>query len=293
MATTDAAVGTGYEQVRVAREGRVAVVTLDRPEQLNAWTPRLHAELHDALAKLDRDEEVRAIVVTGAGRAFCAGADLSAGGFGTGQAGGFRGEKVKPWEMVTPVIAAVNGHAVGVGLTLPLQWDVRLVAEDAKLQFAFTQRGVVGELASVWILPRLVGASRAAELLYGGDVFRGTEAAEWGVCSRALPAAEVLPAAVELGARWAERTSPAAVAVTKRLLWEGLQPGVGVEEALAWDDAWFPALARLPDATEGIAAFLEKRPPVWRSTKGAVVGAPGAARGPGASPGSAASGDHG
>ena len=284
MTATDATVGTGYEQVLVRREGAVAIVTLDRPERMNAWTPRLHAELHDALAKLDRDEATRAIVVTGAGRAFCAGADLTTGGFGTGEAG-LRGETAKPWEMVTPVIAALNGHAVGVGITLPLQWDVRLVAEDAKLQFAFTQRGVVGELASIWILPRLVGVSRAAELLYGGDVFSGAQAAEWGVCSRALPAAEVLPAAIELASRWAERTSPAAVAVTKHLLWQGLRPGVGVEEALAWDDVWFPALASLPDAAEGVAAFLEKRQPVWRSTKGQASGAAGAAPGPGALPG--------
>jgi enoyl-CoA hydratase/carnithine racemase len=157
----------------------------------------------------------------------------------------------------------MQGPAVGVGLTLALQWDMRIVAEDAKLAFAFVQRGVVTELASTWILPRLVGIARASDLLLTGRVFLGREAAELGVANEALPRDEVLPRAREIARYIVERCAPASVALTKRLIWEHLgydDPHLASER----EAKGLARLGRLPDATEGVLAFLKKRPAEWK-----------------------------
>ncbi|HET9691496.1 MAG TPA: enoyl-CoA hydratase-related protein [Acidimicrobiales bacterium] len=259
-----------YEQVRYEVADGVALVTLNRPEKMNAWTAQLGAELGDAMAEADADDAVRAVVVTGAGRAFCAGADLSSGGFrgATGGAGGAgdapRLRAMGPIEVRKPVIAAINGHAVGVGITWPLQCDIRLVAEEAKLAFAFVRRGVLPELASHVILPRLCGISRASELLLSGRTFLGAEAVDYGVATRALPAAEVLPAAMAMAADMAANTAPVPVALAKRLLWEGL--GVDLKAFRRKEDELFAFTTRQPDAAEGPTAFFEKRPPRWTGT---------------------------
>jgi enoyl-CoA hydratase/carnithine racemase len=160
------------------------------------------------------------------------------------------------------VIAAINGHAIGVGLTFPLQCDVRFVAEDAKLSFAFVRRGVIPELASHVILPRVVGFSLAADLLLSGRTFSGREAAEIGLASRALPAEEVLSTAQEYARDLAVNCAPASVALSKRLLWEGVVDSVPAmrrkeERVFAW-------ISRQPDAVEGVVSFVEKRPPRWQ-----------------------------
>jgi enoyl-CoA hydratase/carnithine racemase len=265
------------------REG-VAELTLNRPDRLNAFTPQMGAALVERFRELDRDDSVRVIIVTGAGRAFCAGADLGAGEAtfqgaarsdrepGPGAADEeevlpkeARAREIRPWQIPKPIIAAINGPAVGVGLTLALQWDLRIVAEDAKLSFAFVQRGVMTELASTYILPRLIGIARASDLLLTGRVFLGREAAELGVANEALPRPEVLPRAREIARYIVERCAPASVALTKRLIWEHLGH-IDPYTASTREARGLARLGRLPDAAEGVTAFLQKRPARWTLT---------------------------
>lgn len=257
-----------YEAIRFERVGGVALLTLNRPERMNAWTGRMAAELSHALGVCNEDDAVRAVVLTGAGRAFCAGADLDGGGdtfggFVEGRASG-RGDpppKVFPWQIDKPVIAAINGHAIGVGITYSMMCDIRMAAEDAKIQFAFVRRGILPELASHTIVARVAGLSNAADLLLSGRVIRGLEAAAMGLVSAALPAAEVLPAALARARDIAENAAPMSVAISKRLLWEGLTASVA--EMKAREDPLFAWVAKQPDAREGVVSFLEKRAPRW------------------------------
>jgi enoyl-CoA hydratase/carnithine racemase len=258
------------QTIRIESDDGVATLTLSRPEAMNAWNEEMAREVDHALRALDADDAVRAVVITGAGRAFCAGADLSAGGdsfrapergSGPRPAGRPFPDRLWPFQMRKPVIAAINGHAIGVGITFPMTCDVRYVAEAAKLQFAFVRRGVLPELASHTIVPRVVGLSRAADLLLSGRIFSGREAAEWGLASRALPAAEVLAAALA-HAREFRLAAPASVALSKRLLWEGL--AAGAAEMMSREAPLFAWAARQADAREGVLAFLEKREPVWK-----------------------------
>ena len=265
----------GYRTILVDVDDGVALVTLNRPEQLNAFTPRMGRELGHAFTRLDASDEVRAIVVTGAGRAFCAGAALDDEGSNFRPGASPEEEMgppisdMSPWEMVTPVLAAINGAAVGLGLTYPLQWDIRVAAEEAKLGFVFTRRGLVPEANSIWLLSRAIGASRALELLVTGRTFTGAEAAEIGLVSRAVPAAEVLDATMELARDIARNTAPASVAATKRLFYEQLASPERAE-ARAVERATFAWLAAQPDAREGITSFLERRAPEWTMSKHAV-----------------------
>jgi enoyl-CoA hydratase/carnithine racemase len=284
------AAGTTYETLLVELDRGVALVTLNRPEQLNAFDRRMTTELVDALEAYDADPSVRAIVVTGAGRAFCAGADISAGMVdgrdgserdgserdGSERDGSERdgseaadgdersrsAVEVRPWELGTPILAAINGAAVGMGLTYPLMWDIRIAAEDAKLGLVFTRRGLLPEGNSLWLLARLIGASRALELLITGRTFSGREAAELGVVTRAVPKADVLDTTLGLAAEIAANTSPTSVALTKRLFYRYLD-GADRMAARTEELEAFRWLAGQGDATEGIAAFREKRPPNW------------------------------
>jgi enoyl-CoA hydratase/carnithine racemase len=259
-----------YETVTVDRTDGVAVLTLDRPERRNAWTPQMAAETNDAFRRLDADDEVHVVVVTGAGDAFCAGADLGgADAFADVDPGApttwrdptYWRELVPPWSLRKPVVAAINGHAVGVGLTFALQCDLRFVADDAKLAFAFVRRGVLAELASHVILPRLVGVERAADLLLSGRTFTGADAAAMGLASSALPRADVLPAALAWARDVATNTAPVSVALSKRLLWEGLTSSPG--EMVRREQELLPWLCNQLDAVEGVASFLDKREPNW------------------------------
>jgi enoyl-CoA hydratase/carnithine racemase len=256
-----------YRDIRLEVEDQVATLTLNRPEQLNAFTGRMGVEWGDAFARCDADDGVRAVVITGAGRAFCAGADLSRGkdAFGDAPRERARPERkpLLPWQVRKPVIAAINGHAIGVGLTISMQCDLRFVAEDAKLAFAFVRRGVMPELASHVIVSRVAGLSRAADLLLSGRTFSGREAAELGLASRALPAAEVLPAARAWAREVALHAAPASVAISKRLLWEGVADSV--PEMLRKEEALFDWVRQQPDAIEGVVSFVEKRPPSWKA----------------------------
>jgi enoyl-CoA hydratase/carnithine racemase len=253
---------TTYEQILVADDGAVRVITLNRPEQRNAMTWRTHAELADAMDAADSDDEVRVVVLTGAPPAFCAGSDLSAGDHtweAPADARTRRGRE--PHEVRKPVVAAINGHAIGMGLTYPLQCDVRFVAEDAKLAFAFTRRGVAPELGSHHLLSRVVGLSNAADLLLSGRTFSGRDAATLGLASRALPADEVLPASLEWAHDVARECSPTATAVVKELLWQALD--ADQHDVRRRELALFEWLGGRPDAREGVAAWLERRSPAW------------------------------
>jgi enoyl-CoA hydratase/carnithine racemase len=263
---------TAYETILLERQGGVAVVTLNRPERRNAYTARMGVELHQAFEEAEADDAVRAIVVTGSGRDFCVGADLERGG-GTFNRSDetVREERadrpaLRPWEMATPIIAAINGSAVGVGLTLPMQWDIRVAAADAKLGFVFNRRGVIPEANSTWIVPRLVGVARAMDVLLTGRLFTGEEAAAMGLVSRAVEREQVLPVALEIAADIAANTAPVSVALTKRLVYEGLaQPDRNAAQAREGRAFWWTG--RQADAAEGVSAFLQKRPPEWKLSK--------------------------
>jgi enoyl-CoA hydratase/carnithine racemase len=209
-----------YAEIILEVADGIAQITLNRPERLNAYTPTMGRELHEAFGECDADDAVRAIIVTGAGRGFCAGADLARGGesFDRAAAAEYQGKHpdrpwekprraVAPWDVRKPIIAAINGAAVGVGATLPMQWDIRLAAESAKIGFVFVRRGVVPEALSTWTVPRLVGMARAAELLLTGRLLGAREALEFGLVSRVVPDAELLPAAC-VGGRDRARDSP-------------------------------------------------------------------------------------
>lgn len=242
------------------------MVTLNRPERLNAWTARMGLELWKALIDLDAEDDVRAIVVTGAGRAFCAGADMEsgAGTFGNGRTDGLdelRSELGADadrslWELSTPIIAAINGHAVGVGLTVTLNFDIRIVAEDAKLAFPFSRRGVLPEMGSSWILPRLIGVSNTMNLMLTGRTFSGQEAARIGLASQAVPAGQVLAVALEIGRDLAANTAPASVGAIKRMVYDFLGrdriQAKRLETSCSGGPRAWPTAAKAP-------------PPTWKS----------------------------
>ncbi len=252
-------------------EGGVALVTLNRPEAMNAWTPQLSDDLMLACGAADADDDVRAVVITGAGRAFCAGADLSAGesGFVGGAGSARKGPRFWPHQVRKPVIAAINGHAVGVGITYPMLCDIRIVAENAKIQYAMVRRGVIPELGSHVLLPRVIGFAKAAELMLTGRQFLGSEAAELGIATRAVPSERVLEEAMVIARDIVTNVAPVSAALAKKLMWAGLNSSV--DEMLALESSLLPGLAAMPDAGEGVRAFFEKRTPQWQGRVSADV----------------------
>jgi enoyl-CoA hydratase/carnithine racemase len=257
------------EQITTAVEDRVLTITLNRPERLNAWTQTMAAELHEAFDRADADDEVRAVVVTGAGRGFCAGADLEAGG----QTFDYRARGVteetprdsggqltlRIFDCTKPVIAAINGPAVGIGATMTLAMDVRLAAEEARIGFVFARRGIVPEACSSWFLPRLVGISRAMEWVATGRVFGAQEALDGGLVRSVHAQDELLGAAYELAREIADNTAPVSVAVARQLMWRMLGAEHPMIAHRADSRAMF-ARGRSADAVEGVTSFLEKRP---------------------------------
>jgi enoyl-CoA hydratase/carnithine racemase len=210
-----------YEQIRFDVDDGVATLTLDRPERRNAWSLQMGDEVRHAFAAADERDDVRVLVVTGAGTDFCVGADLKDGGkiFEQARARGAAARTpLRTWQIRKPVIGALRGVCAGVGATLPLHWDIRLAGESLRMAFVFVRRGVVPEAACTWFLPRLVGVSRATELLLSGRKLRAEEACAWGLVSQVLPDDEVLTAAQALAHDIAEGAAPVALALTKRLL---------------------------------------------------------------------------
>jgi enoyl-CoA hydratase/carnithine racemase len=212
-----------YATLLVEVTAGVAVVRLNRPDRRNAFDPAMLDELHRCFADLEGDDDVRAIVVTGVGDVFSAGTDLSGGASALTATDGSaeRPEWIRPWTMRTPIIAAMNGPAVGIGLTLPMTWDIRFAAAGARYGFVFNQRGVLPEWGSLWLVPRLVGLSRCFDLLLSGRYFDGWEAAERGLVTAALPADEVLLAALAVAGDIAT-ANPLSVGLTKTLVHEFL-----------------------------------------------------------------------
>ena len=246
----------------------VATVTLNRPEVRNAFGAGMGDALDDAYRRADADDAVRAVVLTGTPPAFCAGADMGTGGdtFRKRDEDTFSAAAVRfpAWNVRKPVIAAVNGHAIGVGFTITLHCDIRFFAADAKYGIVQVRRGVMGDAYSHWTLPRIAGAANAAEVLLTGRTFDGHGMKDLGVCSRVLPNDEVLAAAQELARDIAVNTAPLSVAASKRLLWEtwSLTP----EEVERRETEDHHVLMAHPDAREGVVAFLERRPPNWQGT---------------------------
>jgi enoyl-CoA hydratase/carnithine racemase len=258
-----------YQQILYAVDAGILTITLNRPERLNAFTARMMDELLDAFARADADDAVRAVIVTGAGRAFCAGADLGSGG-GTfdhsGEAqpldehrdgGGL--VTLRIFESKKPVIAAINGPAVGVGVTMTLPMDVRIASSAARMGFVFARRGIVAEACSSWFLPRVVGISRAAEWVFTGRVFPAEEALAGGLVSRVVAPEALIDTARGLAREIADNTSAMSVALCRQMLWRMLGADHPME-AHRVDSRCIYWMGAAADAREGVQAFLEKRP---------------------------------
>ncbi len=259
-----------YEQIALGVSDGVATVTLNRPERLNAFTRRMGEELLDAFDRTDADDRVRAVIVTGAGRAFCAGADLEAAGKtfdyedGDGDPAAHRdgGGRIalRIFASDKPVIAAINGPAVGVGITSMLPADIRLAADTAKMGFVFTRRGIVPEACSSWFLPRVVGIAAATEWAMTGRVFSAQEALERGLVRSLHPADQLIGAATALAREIADNTAPVSVALARHMMWRMLGAGHPMEAHRA-DSRGIYLRGKSADASEGVTAFLEKRDP--------------------------------
>lgn len=260
-----------YEQILYEVKDQILTLTLNRPDRLNAFTPRMRNELIDALDRADDDDNVRAIIVTGAGRAFCAGADLGSGREtfdyqrrngqmrvaehrdGGGQL------TLRIFETIKPVIAAINGPAVGIGITMTLPMDIRIAARNAKFGFVFTRRGIVPEACSSWFLPRIVGISRALEWVMSGRLFSADEAVTGGLIRSSHAPDQLLAVARDTATEIAANTSAVSVALARQMLWRMLGADHPME-AHKVDSRAIYYTGRSADAEEGITSFLEKRP---------------------------------
>ena len=246
----------------------VLVATLNRPDTRNAFSGAMGRALGDIYRMADTDDAVRVVVLTGTPPAFCAGADFSNGSdvFERSDGPAFSANPVNPpaWRIRKPVIAAVNGHAIGVGFTLTLHCDLRFMAHDAKYGIVQVRRGVMPDAMSHWTLPRLVGLANAADILLTGRTFTGAEARDLGVASRVLPNDDVLPHALEVAHDMAINTAPLSVAVSKRLLWGTFS--MTPDEVDLAETGLQHHLVGEADAREGVMAFLERRDPQWSLT---------------------------
>lgn len=274
-----------FTQIRYEVVENIATITLNRPEKLNAFTATMMNELIAAFDAADADDEVRAVVVTGAGRAFCAGADLSQGAatfdydkrsdnprgsspvrddgsidysHDAVRDGGGR-VTLRIFQSLKPVIGAINGPAVGIGVTMQLAMDIRIASEEARFGFVFARRGIVPEAASSWFLPRIVGISQALEWCFSGRVFPAAEALAGGLVSHVVPADELLDTAYALADEIAANTAPVSVAMTRQMMWRMLGAPSPMD-AHKLDSRAIYSRGRSPDAKEGVMSFLEKRP---------------------------------
>lgn len=266
-----------FQEIRYEVADHILTITLNRPERLNAFTPTMGRELIEAFDRADADDDVRAIIVTGEGRGFCAGADLAAGGStfdwrdrqkvddiprdGGGQIA------LRIFDLTKPVIAAINGPAVGVGITMTLPMDIRLAAENARIGFVFTRRGIVPEACSSWFLPRIVGISQAMEWVATGRLFPAEQALTAGLVRSVHPETELLGAARALAGEISEHAAPVSVALARRLLWTMLGADHPMVAHRADSRAMF-ARGQSNDAREGVTSFLDKREPEFTDRVG-------------------------
>lgn len=261
-----------FEHISLDIDDGIAVITLSRPDKMNAFTGLMRAEIIDALDHTDANDDVRAVIFTGAGRAFCAGADLSSGtetfAKGGSEIMGANGVprdgggtvSLRIFDSLKPVIGAINGAAVGVGVTMTLPMDVRLASTSARFGFVFSRRGIVPEAASSWFLPRLVGISRAMEWVASGEVFDADEALDGGLVRSVHAPDDLLPAAMTLARRMTENSSAVSVAVARKMMWRML----GADHPMVahrMDSRGIAERGRSDDVREGIDSFFDKRPP--------------------------------
>jgi enoyl-CoA hydratase/carnithine racemase len=249
-----------YNDILTDLDGGILTITMNRPEKLNAATLPMTMELVDAFDQADRDDAVRVIILTGAGRGFCAGADVSGGNvfseIGARDPGGLL--TLKMFDCRKPIIAAVNGPAVGMGATMILAADIRVASEAARFGYVFARRGIVPESASTWFLPRVVGIAKALEWCFSGRVFGADEAKGAGLVREVVAAADLLPKARQIAREIADNTSAVSVALTRQLLWRML----GEDHPMAahrLDSKGVDAMGQSPDSEEGVMSFLEKR----------------------------------
>jgi len=270
-----------YETILYEVAEQILTITLNRPEKLNAFNATMQRELIAAFDAADKDDDVRAIIVTGAGRAFCAGADLSSGA-DTFDRDARRGAirrladgrvdysdpnvrdgggqvTLRIFKCLKPVIAAVNGPAVGIGVTMQLAMDIRIASEAARFGFVFSQRGIVPEAASSWFLPRIVGISQALEWCYTGRVFPAQEALAGRLVSKVVPGDELLPTARAVARGIARKTAPVSIALIRQMMWRMLGADDPME-AHKVDSRGIYTRGRSEDVKEGVMSFLEKRP---------------------------------
>lgn len=262
-----------YSTILYEVEDNILTITLNRPERLNAFNREMQGELIDALDKADADDDVRVIIVTGAGRGFCAGADLASGGDTFNADGRADRESglhrdgggvltLRIYEVNKPMISAVNGAAVGVGVTMQLPMDIRLASTNAKFGFVFARRGIVPEACSSYFLPRVVGISQALEWCYSGKVFDAQEAYEGGLIRKPLAPDELLPRAREIAREIVENTSSVSVTLIRHMMWRMLNADHPME-AHKIDSRGIYYRGKSPDSKEGVESFLEKRPAVF------------------------------
>jgi len=263
-----------YTDILYEVDGPILTVTLNRPDKLNAYTAVMGRELEDAFRRADADESVRVVIVTGQGRGFCAGADISAGANSFDAAGGNSVAFGQPgsvrrrgggfvdaiFNCRKPSIAAINGPAVGVGLTLTLPMDIRIASDSARFGFVFARRGLVPEAGSAWFLPKLVGLPQALRWCLSGRVFPASEALQGGLVSEVVPGTDLLARAREIAREIAEETAPVSVALTRQMLWR-FAGAPDYSELLGLDGPLAATLGSGGDVKEGVAAFLEKRKP--------------------------------
>jgi len=275
-----------YETIKYEVADQILTITLNRPDKLNAFNATMMTELIDAFDKADADDNVRAIIVTGAGRGFCAGADLSSGG-DTFDRDAKRGPAkrnadgkvdysdpnirdgggqvtLRIFKCLKPVIGAINGAAVGIGVTMQLPMDIRIASVDARFGFVFSQRGIVPEAASSWFLPRIVGISQALEWCYSGRVFPADEALAGRLVSKVVPADELMTTARALARSFIDKTAPVSVALIRQMMWRMLGADDPME-AHKVDSRGIYARGRSDDVKEGVMSFLEKRPAQFRN----------------------------
>jgi len=260
-----------FEEIIYDVEGQIATITLYRPEKLNAQTPLMTVELRNALRLAGEDDDVRAVIMTGAGRAFCAGSDMSAGprasdGDTTAPAAAGRGVPnsivLDLFEFPKPVIAAINGAAVGFGVSSTLAMDVRICSTAGRFGFVYSQRGIAPESASSWFLPRVVGVGQALEWMYSGRVFGAEEALAGGLVSEVVEPEELLPRAREIAEQIVTQTSAVSIAIIRRLVWQGL--GVSHPREVTELESELTRVTRASaDGREGILSFLEQRAPAF------------------------------
>ncbi len=263
-------------------EDGIATITLNRPEKLNAFTAQMRDDLVAAFDETDADDAVRAVIITGAGRAFCAGADLSSGGktfdyaarneaardlykVGDVYRDGGGITTLRIFKSLKPVIGAINGAAVGIGMTMQLPMDIRLASTDARFGFVFARRGITPEAASSWFLPRLVGMQTALEWCFTGRVFGAQEALDKGLVRSLHAPADLLPAARALAREIADNTAPVSIALTRQMLWQ-MAGAAHPMAAHRVDSRAIQSRGQSADAREGVSAFLQKRQPVYQNT---------------------------